>query len=175
MPAVCHHETETANRNREGRSVARRRGEDGVALLGTLLVVVILGVIAVIVLNSGPATPPSSTGGTTLPGPTSTTPHSVASGADVAVIAACQSDLQNLASARDEYRAINGSAPPAGTTWATSSANGGPLIQAWPDDPPYFTITWNGATFSVLPRHGAASHGSPGTSAPPTGCYAAGR
>ncbi len=152
-----------------------RRGEEGVALLGTLLVVVILGVIAVIVLNSGPKTPANTTGGSTVPGPTTTAPHSVASGANVAVIAACRSDLQNLASARDDYQALNGSAPPAGTAWATSSANGGPLIQSWPNDPPYFSITWNGSVFSVVPRHGAASHGSPGTSSPQTGCYAAGR
>ena len=147
--------------------------EGGFALLGTLAVVIILGVMVAIALTAlQPKSTPSST---TLPGtPTTTTvPQSAASGAQEAAIAACQVDFQAITTAIAEYQDLQSSSPAAGTAWATSRANGGPLLQAWPSDAKYFNITWNGSVLSVVPARGAASHGSAGTSSPATGCFAA--
>ena len=153
-----------------------RRGhstEGGFALVGTLAVVIILGVMVAIALAT--LQPNATPSGTTLPGtPTTTTiPQSAASGAQEAAAVACEVDFLSISTEVAEYRAINGTNPAAGTAWATSSANGGPLLKAWPTDAKYFTITWNGSVLSVVPAHGTPSHGSPGASAPATGCFAA--
>ena len=146
--------------------------EAGFALLGTLAVVIVLGVMVTVALATlQPKATPSST---TLPGATTTTiPQSAASGAQEAAIAACQADYQVINSAISEYSALQGDYPPSGTGWATSSANGGPLLQTWPSEANYFALTWNGSVLSVVPARGPASHGSAGTNFPPTGCFAA--
>jgi hypothetical protein len=159
------------------RRRAQRRGrgrEQGVAMLGTLLTVIILGVLVTIVLNSQKSTPPSAGPTTTIPGTTTTTaPSTAASGAQLAAISACQANYSALETAIADYRSLNGSNPAAGAAWATSSANGGPYLQVWPESAPYYQITWNGVELSVVPVRGVPSHGDDGTSSPRTGCFAA--
>lgn len=140
-------------------------------MIATLLVVIILGVLVVIVLASQHSSPPpasdNSAGSTTT-----TVPKTVASGATEADLASCEANYATVQTALSTYRALVGHDPPAGTSWATSDANGGPLLQSWPTDGKYYAMTWNGAILSVVPLKGASSHGSYGTSAPRTGCFA---
>ena len=146
--------------------------EAGFALLGTLAVVIVLGVMVTVALAT--LQPKATPSGTTLAGVTTTTvPKNAASGAQEAAISACQADFQVISTAISEYRALQGNYPGAGTAWATSSANGGPLLQTWPSEVQYFALTWNGSVLSVVPVRGAESHGSVGTSSPVTGCFAA--
>jgi hypothetical protein len=150
-----------------------RELDAGFALVGTLIVVVILAILATIVVTSLSGKSPSSPGNT-IPGAGGTTiPTNAANGAQLAAVSSCQADFASVTSAVTTYRTLNGSNPPAGTQWATSTANNGPFMSPWPSDPGYFTLTWNGSEISVIPAHGTASHGSPGSSTPKTGCYAA--
>jgi len=152
-------------------NLARRAGERGVALLATLLTLLILGVVATIVLTTVPGTTPKSPGGASS-GTTTTVPHTVASGAQMASVVACRADFQSVESALHLFRSLNGTPPAPGTAWATSASHGGPFMQSWPTGSGRFTLSWNGATLSVIPVAVVSSHGSVGTSAPPTGCYA---
>lgn len=162
------------------RHLHRRRGwsddrERGSSLLGILSVVATLGILATIVLTINFGSSPSSVG-TTMPGssPTTTTtePQNVASEQQIAERTACQSNFTVVTTAVSYYRSLNGSNPPAGTAWATSKSAGGPYLQTWPSGAPTYSLTWNGATLSVIPTKGSASHGSIGTASPPTGCFA---
>jgi type II secretory pathway pseudopilin PulG len=146
--------------------------ERGFAMIGTLAVVLILGVLATIVLSSNHPATPSGSGASPLV-TTTTVPQSVGSGAQEAAISACKLNFQALTTALADYRALNGAYPAAGTTWATSSTNGGPYLAAWPTDAHYYSIAWNGLILSVIPVRGVASQGSIGTSSPVTGCFAA--
>jgi hypothetical protein len=152
----------------------RRHGEHGVAMVSTLVTVIILGVIAGVVLSesshskSGPSTHVSGSLATTT-----TTPQSIGTEAQLAAVSGCETNFTAIATAVQTYSAENGSPPPAGTAWATSSTDGGPFLQSWPTDPAYYSITWSGASESVIPKKGVASHGTMGTSSPATGCYAA--
>lgn len=140
-------------------------------LVATLMVVIILGILVTIVLaeQNGPAPRSTTADGVT----TTTVPKNVASAATDAAISACVANYQAITSLITTYRTLNGVNPPSGTSWATSSSNGGPLVQSWPSAPQYYSIVWNGTTLGVVPTRGEASHGSVGTSSPPTGCYAA--
>ena len=157
----------------------RRRGPDcvvreqGAAAIGLLLVVVILGVLATVVLSGGPNSAPSGATSTVAGQTTTTALRNVAGGAALAAIAACRADYELVASAINNFRALNGAGPASGTSWATSTAGGGPFLQSWPTSPRHFSLTRNGSTLSVVPRHGVASHGSLGTVQPRTGCFAA--
>jgi hypothetical protein len=148
-------------------------------MLGLLLTVIILGVMVVIMLKTlggSPSATGSTTttpGATTIPGTTTTAPVTPEGGAQEAAVTACQANYQAIETALTDYRALNGSSPAAGAAWATTTANGGPYLQAWPESVTYYSITWNGAQLSVVPVRGASSHGSDGTSAPKTGCFAA--
>jgi hypothetical protein len=149
--------------------------ERGSSLLGILSVVATLGILAVIVLTlnfgSTPSSPSTSIGGS--PQTTTTTgPQDIASEQSVAERAACQANFAGILTAVADYRSLNGSNPPAGTTWATSTSAGGPYLQTWPSGAPAYTLTWNGTTLSVVPTKGHASHGSFGTTSPATGCFA---
>ena len=139
-------------------------------MIATLLVVIILGVVAAIVITQeSPSTPmpsPGANGSTTT-----TVPHTVGSGADLAARAACEADFVALTTALNDYRALNGSLPGPGTSWAISAANGGPLLVTWPSEPRYFSITWNGSALSVIPVRGTSSHGTAGSVAAKTGCF----
>lgn len=146
-----------------------RYGESGVSLVGTLLVVIILATLAGVVISQTTGSPPSTHhGGTTAP---STSPKDVGSDASAASLASCEANFTTVESALESYLALNGTKPPAGTAWATSSASG-PLLEAWPQVPSQYTISWNGEVLSVVPSRGAPSHGSYGTATPRTGCYA---
>jgi hypothetical protein len=146
--------------------------EQGVALLGTLLTLIILGVMVVIMFNTLGGSPSGT--GTTIPGATTTTaPATPANGAQEGATSACQLNFQSIETALSEYHALNGSLPAAGTAWATAAANGGPFMTVWPESGLYYTITWNGAQLSVIPVRGASSHGTAGTSSPKSGCFAA--
>jgi len=148
--------------------------EAGSALVATLSVVLTLGVLVTIVIAASPGSAPSPARQSNHGQSTTTTvPRSIASGANQSAISACQADFQAIDTAIAGYGALNGSPPPAGTAWASSSANGGPYFQLWPSSSKYFAITWNGTILSVVPVRGAASHSSSGTSSPPSGCYAA--
>jgi hypothetical protein len=150
------------------------RPERGSSLLGILSVVATLGILAVIVLTLNFGSSPSSVG-TTLPAtsPTTTTgPQDIASEQSVAERAACQANFTVISAAITEYQSLNGSNPPAGTAWATSTGAGGPYMQSWPSGAPAYSLTWNGNTLSVVPTKGRASHGSSGTTSPATGCFA---
>jgi type II secretory pathway pseudopilin PulG len=145
--------------------------EQGMAMVSMLIVVVILGVLVTVVL-AGPHSPAPA--GTTASGSptTTTTPQSIASIAPEAQLSACQADFALLEAAINQYQALNGSFPATGTTWANSTANGGPFLQSWPSGAPNFSISWNGAQLIVVPRQGPASRGTYGTSSPATGCFA---
>jgi len=149
--------------------------ERGSSLLGILSVVATLGILAVIVLTLNLGSSPSSVG-TTVPGSSQTTtttgPQNIASEQQAAQRSACQANFTVIITAVADYRSLNGSNPPAGIAWATSTSAGGPFIQAWPSGAPAYALTWNGTTLSVVPVKGRASHGSIGTSSPATGCFA---
>jgi hypothetical protein len=152
--------------------------ERGSSLIAILSVVATLGILVALTLSFtlGATTPttlaprPSSTGTTST---TTTVPKDVASGASEATLAACQANFAVIESAVQDYEALNGTPPPAGTAWATSGANGGPLMQSWPSAPSAYAINWNGKVLSVIPERGTPSHGSAGSAAPKTGCFAA--
>ncbi len=140
-------------------------------MVSTLVTIIVLGVIAgVVVSESSHSKPSTSLSGSTT---TSTSPQSIGTDAQLAAVSGCQANFAIIAAAIQTYSAETGSPPPAGAAWATSSANGGPILQSWPTDPAYYSITWNGVSEIVTPKKGVASHGSMGTSSPPTGCYAA--
>jgi len=166
----------TNNRRSSARTDVLDVRESGVAMIGTLAVVIILGILVTIVLSSNHPSTPSTTLGTTSSGApvtTTTVPQSVGGAAQEAAISTCQLDFQAVTTALMDYRALNGAYPAEGIAWATSSAMGGPYMQSWPDGRPYFTISWNGTALGVVPFRGTASHGSIGTSTPVTGCFAA--
>lgn len=141
-------------------------------MVATLMVVMILGVLATIVLTVNLGSAPHVSGTTTPFAPTTTIPASVSGAGRMAAETACHADYQLLATAVADYRALNGATPPTGNTWATSSANGGPFLQAWPRDVGYFVITWNGSTLAVVPVKGRTSRGTDGVRTPASGCFA---
>jgi hypothetical protein len=149
------------------------RGELGMALVGTLMVVIILGVMVSIALSINPQASPNSGVNGSISGTTTTIPKSIASGANEAAVSACEVNFQAITTALNDYRAVNASSPPPGHLWATSSAKGGPFIQEWPPYSLYYNIVWNGVELSVIPGKGPASRGSVGTASPATGCFAA--
>jgi hypothetical protein len=147
-------------------------------MLATLITIIILGVMVVIMFNTLGGSPSDTgttiPGETTMPGATTTTaPATPENGALVAAVSACEANYQTIETALADYRALNGSLPAAGTGWATTRANGGPILPVWPETATYYSITWNGVQLSVIPVRGASSHGSEGTSAPKSGCFAA--
>jgi hypothetical protein len=152
--------------------------ERGSSLVAILSVVATLGVLVAITLSLslGSSTPPSHTpphSNTATTSTTTTAPKDAASGASEATLAACQANFAIIESAVETYRALNGTYPPAGTAWAISDADGGPLMQSWPSTPSSYAITWNGRVLSVIPVRGTASHGSAGNQTLKTGCFAA--
>ena len=152
---------------------AGRNSERGVGMVSTLAVVVILGIIVTVVISNGPSGPKStlkgSAGGTT----TTTGIKSIGNEATASAISACLASYTEVNTALTYYKTLNGASPPAGTAWATTSTSGSALIESWPSGEPYYTITWNGVEFTVIPKRGTPSHDSAGTSSPATGCYAA--
>lgn len=164
---------ETTHRNtRAIRGAGRTKSENGVGMVATLAVVVILGITVTIAISSGPSSPKNSSGpsaGTT----TTTTVKSIGTEANEAAVSSCLGNYAAVNAALATYRTLESSAPPAGTAWATSSASGIALLESWPTGAPYYVISWNGVTLNVTPRKGVASRGTPGTSTPATGCYAA--
>lgn len=143
-------------------------------MVSTLVTIIVLGVIAgVVVAESSSSKPATSTNVNGSATTTTTTPQSIGTDTQLAAVSGCEANFATIAAAVQVYDAENGSLPPAGTAWATSSTNGGAIMQSWPTDPAYYTITWNGVSESVIPKKGAASHGSVGTSSPSTGCHAA--
>jgi hypothetical protein len=152
---------------------ARERGS---ALLSTLSVLAILAILATIAvsLNLGSSPTPKVTSPTDVTTTTTTAPKTVANGAHEATVAGCEANFDIIATAVETYRTLNGSNPPAGSTWATSDANGGPLLQSWPSGAPAYRLVWNGQVLSVVPAKGAASHGSIGAQGSRSGCFAGG-
>jgi hypothetical protein len=154
------------------RGSRRVDSESGVGMVATLAVVVILGVIVTIAVSKGPSSPQTSDrtpAGTT----TSTSAKSIGTEANEAAVSSCLGNYATVSAALATYKTLENSSPPAGAAWATSSGDGGALLESWPTDAPYYVISWNGVTLNVTPRKGVASHGTEGTSTPPTGCYAA--
>jgi hypothetical protein len=157
--------------NRRLGGVARRRNEDGVAMISTLVTVIVLGVIAGVVVSESSHSKPGPS--PTLSGSTTTTaPPGIATEAQLAAVSGCKTNFATIATAIQTYGAENGSPPPAGISWATASTRGGPFLQSWPTDSQYYTITWNGVSENVIPKKGITSRGTLGTSSPATGCYA---
>jgi hypothetical protein len=160
------------------RLARRRHSECGVGMISTLAVVVILGVLVTIVIANGgtPSTPQTSLTGTSGAGTSGTTtttgPKTVGNDAKVAALESCVTNFAIIESAISAYQSLQGATPPAGSAWATS-ASSGPILHSWPSDPPYYTLSWNGHVLSAIPEHGVASHGTTGTTSPPTGCHAA--
>jgi hypothetical protein len=157
---------------RAGEADAR---EQGSSLIAILSVIATLGVLVAIALSVGlgTSTPPrtshSSAAGTT----TTTAPQSVVSGATEATLAACEANFAVVSSAIQTYRALDGNYPPAGTAWATTTANAGPLMATWPSGARSYRLVWNGQQLSVIPTSGTASHGSVGQGPNVSGCFAA--
>jgi hypothetical protein len=147
------------------------RDERGVSMLAIIMVVVILGLLVTIVLNGhGPST--TTTIGSAVNSTTTTAPRTVASGASEATVASCEANYAIVSAAVATYRALHGTSPPAGEAWATSHANGGPMLSSWPSVAKSYAIVWNGTSLSVRPVKGAASTGNFGTHSPASGCYA---
>jgi hypothetical protein len=142
-------------------------------MVSTLAVVVILGIIVTVALSNGPSGPNTSVGGTPSGTTTTTSVKSIGSDATASATSACLASYTEVDMALTYYKALKGASPPAGTAWATSWVGGAALIESWPSGAPYYSITWNGVEFSVIPKRGTPSHGTSGTSSPPTGCYAA--
>jgi hypothetical protein len=142
-------------------------------MLSTLVVVVILGVLVTVVLSNSPGKKPNASGDSSTQTTITTTPKSIGTEAQLAAVSGCEANYTSVVTAVQTYSAENGSPPAAGTVWATSTSSGGPFIESWPADPKYYSIVWNGVSVDVIPAKGVASHGSVGTSSPPTGCYAA--
>jgi hypothetical protein len=142
-------------------------------MVSTLAVVIILGITVTAVISNGPSGPLTSVGRSVAGTTTTTSIKSIGSDATTSAIATCLASYTQVETALTYYKALKGGSPPAGTTWATSAAGGDALIESWPSGAPYYSITWNGVEFSVIPKRGTASHGTAGTSTPPTGCYAA--
>lgn len=114
--------------------------------------------------------PTSSTTSTTRAaggGTTTTTTQTIISGA---LLAACVANVQAVLGAVTTYETLNGAKPPPGTSWATSSAHGGPYLQSWPTATGRVTVGWNGVSVVVTPAHGRAAVGSAGSASPPSGC-----
>ncbi len=163
-----------------GRATGSGALDRGASLVALLLVLVVLGVTAAIVVTALPSStaltlPTSTTSRTTATtrgpggGTTTTTTQTILS---AALIAACVANVQAVQGAAQAYETLNGSRPPAGTSWATSTARGGPYLQSWPAATSQVTVRWNGASVVVTPARGRAAVGSAGTSSPPTGCDA---
>jgi hypothetical protein len=155
-----------------GETDAREQGSSLVAILS---VVATLGVLVAITLtvSLGTSTAPPRTHRSSAAATTTTTaPRSVASGASEATLAACEANFTIVNSAIQTYRALNGNYPPAGTAWATSSANSGPIMTTWPSGAPSYRLVWNGRQLSVVPANGSASHGSIGQDPAASGCFA---
>jgi hypothetical protein len=151
--------------------------ERGSSLVAILSVVATLGVLVAITLSLSLGTstspthvPPHATGATTT---TTTIPKDAASGATQATLAACEANFAAIDSAVETYRALNGTYPPAGTAWATSDGQGGPLVQSWPSGAHSYRLVWDGHQLSVIPAKGTASHGSIGQGPDVSGCFAA--
>jgi hypothetical protein len=141
-------------------------------MISTLAVVVILGVLVTVVISNGPSGPQSTlqgSAGTT----TSTSVKTIGNDTTASAISSCLANYTEVDAALTYYKTLNGTSPSAGTAWATSTTSGSALIQSWPSGLPHYTITWNGVEISVIPKRGVPSHGTPGTSSPATGCYAA--
>ncbi len=160
---------------RTGSAIGPGAIDRGASLIALLVVLVVLGVTAAIVVTALPsstslALPTSSTTLTTHApggGTTTTTTQTIISGA---LLAACVANVQAVKSAVSTYETLNGSKPPRGTSWATSTTHGGPYLQSWPTATARVTVTWNGVSVVVTPAHGRAAVGSAGTTSPPTGC-----
>lgn len=158
-----------SSRSRSDSSASRsERAEAGVSLVGMISVLLILAVMAVFAMRSTPTvmSPRASPANQSSPDAMSRIPTS---GSSLATVAACRADYLTLAMALAAYRSIDGVSPPAGRTWATTGSAA--LIHNWPKLSG-FAFSWNGTLLSVVPIAGTASHGSLGTSTPPTGCYA---
>ena len=149
-----------------GARLQRDAGYAMIALLGVLLILAVLAAIAMSSLSG--RTPGRGTAGL---GGLSVTTAPPAGAPDAAQAAACEADYQTVTAAIEDYRALNGALPPAGTAWTAGSSTGGPYLGSWPSDP-RFTLQWDGAQLNVLPATGQPSHGSAGSSSPPTGCLA---
>lgn len=154
--------------------------ERGSSLVGLLFVLIILGLMAAVTLGglgytSNPAitgVPLTMPGGGAIVTTTSTVPKPRnLSGADA--ISTCRADYATVSAAVRNYEKRNGQPPPAGTAWARTATNAGPLLRSLRQGSHYYRIRWNGSTLSVVPATGVTARGSPGTSSPPTGCFAA--
>jgi hypothetical protein len=88
-------------------------------------------------------------------------------------IANCRVDYTRVSAAVQSYERLNGALPPKGTAWSRTVVKGEPLLRVWQRDKRYYSIVWNGLTLTVVPADGVTADGSVGTSAPPTGCFAA--
>jgi type II secretory pathway pseudopilin PulG len=135
------------------RSVDANDG--GYTMVALLVVVLILGVMSAVVLGSGFANP-----------------QVVVAPTKGHVASACETDYSSVDEAVQAYFDANLVEPPAGTSWATGHARGGPYLTSWPDDPGYYDIVWNGQVVSVVPARGRESFASSGSSSASTGCFA---
>lgn len=166
--------------------VIRRRArstdaaERGSSLIGLLIVLLILGLMAAATLGGlGYTSNPTLTGvPLTMPGgevivTTTTLTPSPNKISRTTAIANCRDDYTKVRAAVQSYEQRNGALPPEGTTWAHTVVNGVPLLRVWQRDKHYYAIEWNGLTLSVVPAEGVTAYGTVGTSAPPTGCFAA--
>ncbi len=140
----------------------RRHDDAGVALVATIVVVMIIAVLAALVLSAQSPPRHAPLAGTAR----ATLPAKSGAALSAASVAACRADFATITAALGAYRALHGSNPPAGTTWAT-----GGLLAAWPVDSEHLFI-WNGRLLEVQPSRGEVSRASAGTPAPASGCFA---
>lgn len=96
-------------------------------------------------------------------GVSTTIPRNVGRALPRAVQAQCVADYQSIQIAIGTYRALNGTAPPGGTSWAMASTKGGPFLPVWPSNTAYFFIRWNGRSLSVAPTRAIVSRGTFGS------------
>ncbi len=129
--------------------------ESGVALLGLLASLLVFGMLALFILRSTNA--PRSALPTALSHQVSNGKHHSADPSidGVANLTACRSDLGTLRAAIEAYRVVNGTSPPAGTSWALSADQGGPFLPSWPSLAPALSFTWNGSILHVVVNGGS--------------------
>ena len=143
------------------------RPQSGIALVATLASLIIVAILAVIVLSQTLSPPPLTISpGTTLDA-------SAGNSSRLADQATCEANFEAVSGALNAFVTLHAANPPAGTAWATRTADG-PLLRDWPTGDGY-AIVWDGHALSVRPAHGRASVNSDGTSSPLSGCLDLGR
>ena len=150
----------------------RRGGAAGIgfSLIGTLAVVVVLGIAAAIAIPSlsahkGGSTGASSTATTsgviggsrsgTSPAAPATTTEPTTGIPSEAAVQACEADAQTVATAVQDYEALNGGSGSA-VTPAVLTSGSSPFLRSFPASPDYAISIVNGVVMVSAPKSASA-------------------